>query len=114
MPVELNSIDELNSYLTRVIDRARHHAHEIQDIILTLAGAVILEKDRGEPLSAGSYRGNVANVLRATIRRQQYVFSYNHDEQRVDIKRGNARGEIVGSFDNHDSAREVARLFGQL
>jgi hypothetical protein len=114
MPVQLNSVEQLHSYLKGIIKRARHHAQETEDILLTLAGAVILEKDDNTPLEAGSYRGNVANVLWATIHGQRYVFTYNSDDQQVVIKRGTTRGIAVGEFDNNTSTRQIIRIFRQL
>jgi hypothetical protein len=97
-----------------IIKRAKDHAPQIAEVILALAGAVILEKDRGLPLYAGTYRGHTANVLRATIRGKDYVFSYNHDDGQVVIKRGNNRGPIVGEFDNQTRTKDIIRIFRHL
>lgn len=114
MRENLNSVDELQTYLTGIIQRARHHAPEIAQVILALAGAVILEKDRGLPLQAGTYRGRIANVLRATIRNENYVFGYNHDNGQIVIKRGNNRGPTVGEFNNQTHTRDIIRIFRNL
>ena len=114
MAVELSSVEELQSYLTGVIARARSHAPEIEDIILTLAGAILLEKDSGTPLEAGSWSDNLTNVLWATVHGQRYVFNYDRNEQQIVIKRGTTRGDIVNSFDNQTSTRQIINIFRQL
>ena len=67
MPIQLNSVGELQTYLTGIIGRARHHAPEIEGILLTLTGAVVLRKDANSPLEARSWNGSLANVLWATF-----------------------------------------------
>lgn len=63
MPTQLHSLEELHTYLRGVIDRAEHHAPEVKEVILTLAGAVVLFKDANTPLEAFSRRGNIPNVF---------------------------------------------------
>lgn len=114
MRERLNSVDELQTYLTGVINNARDHAPEVEEVIFALVGALILEKDSGVPLQAGTYRGRMANVLRATIRSEAYVFSYDHDNGQIIIKRGNQQGPVVGQFSNRTSIRSIIRIFRNL
>ena len=114
MPIQVNSVEGLQTYLRGVIDRAGHHAPEVEEVIFTLAGAVVLFKDTNAPLEAFSRRGNIANVLWATINGQRYVFTYDHNNGQIVIKQGGTQGNVVGSFDNHTSARSVIRLFESL
>ena len=114
MPIQLHSLEELHTYLSGVIGRAEHHAPEVEEVILTLAGAVVLFKDTNTPLEAFSRRGSVANVLWATINGQRYAFSYDHDNDQIVIRRGSTQGTMVGSFSNRTSARSVIDLFERL
>lgn len=114
MSVELNTIDEFHSYLTEVIRRAQHHAPEIEQIILALAGAVILKKDTGTAIEVGTYRGNTANLLWVIIHGHRYVFTYSHDGGQIIIRRDSTQGEEVNSFDNSTSMSRLIRIFNQL
>lgn len=111
MPIQLDSVEQLHDYLTGIVNRAEHHAPEIQEIILTLAGALILRKDADSPLEARTYGGSLANLLWATINGQRYAFSYDHNQRRIVIKRGTSRGRIVAFFDNNTSTGRVINLF---
>lgn len=42
-------VDALQEYLLRVLDRASHHAGNVREAILTVAGAVVLFKDPSYP-----------------------------------------------------------------
>lgn len=59
MPTQLHSLEQLHTYLSGVIGRAEQHAPEVKEVILTLAGAVVLfyEKDANTPLEAFSRSG---------------------------------------------------------
>ena len=114
MPQPLNSIDEFQQYLTGVQERAQHHAPNIMEVLIALAGVAVLFKDPRSQLVAGTYRGGLANVLRMTIAGERYVLSYDHEEEAVQIKRGTSQGEVVGSFDNHTEPGQILRLFRRL
>ena len=45
MPRTIISVNELQEYLIGAAERTEHHAQNINRVILTLAGAVILFKD---------------------------------------------------------------------
>ncbi len=114
MPIQLNSVRQLQTYLGGVIDRASHHAPEIEEVILTLAGAAVLFKDTETPLEARSWKGSLANVLWMTRNGQRYAFSYNHSNRQISIKRGSTRGTVVASFDNQTPTAQVINIFGHL
>src|SRR5262249_30287408 len=45
MPVEVSEVEKLREYLRGVLGAAQHHAHNVDEIILAIAGAVIARKD---------------------------------------------------------------------
>jgi hypothetical protein len=69
MARSLQTVDQLQQYLTSVMSKAIHHGPNVNSVILTLAGAVVLYKDRGTQVQARTYRGSLANVLYVSIRR---------------------------------------------
>lgn len=114
MPIQLDSVEQFQSYLSGVVDRARHHAPEIQEVILTLAGAVLLSKDAGTAVEARSWQGSTANILWATFNGQRHVFTYDHRQSRIVIKQRSTRGPVVGYFDNRTSTAQVINIFRRL
>ena len=59
MPRIVNEIDELSVYLNGVMDRSEHHADNVEDVVLTLADALVWRKgdsgtqDTGTPREHG-------------------------------------------------------------
>lgn len=111
MSLTINSVDQLQQYLMGVSGRATHHAPNVTEVIFALAGAVVLFKDSNTQLEARTYRGTPANVLYLTINGIRYVFTYNHQQQSVDIRRNSVRGRVVGSFSNLTSLRQILQIF---
>jgi hypothetical protein len=113
MPREITDIEVLQAYLRGVMERAEHHAGDVSDIALTLAGAIIWRKDSGA-IKVREHEGQLANVLWTKIGGEQYAFSYNHKDKTIEIRRGNIRGEVLRSFTNSTTAAEVKQFFSEL
>jgi hypothetical protein len=114
MPQIIATVAELQTYLSGVSDRAADHAPNVTEVILALAGAVVMFKDPDSELEARTYRGRLANLLFVYMNGVRYVFRHNHEEQSVEIRRGSNRGRVVGSFTNATSLREILRVFETL
>src|SRR3972149_5562807 len=114
MPLTINNVDQLQQSLDGVSGRATHHAPNVNEVILALAGAVVLFKDPDTQLEVRTYRGSPANVLFLNINGTRYVLTYNHQQQSVDIKRNSVRGQVVGSFTNATSPRQILQIFQAL
>ena len=78
MPHTIISVNEFQQYLTGAADRAEHHAQNVSQVILALAGAVVLFKDQDEDIRVKTYRGSLANVIWVKINGTRYALSYNH------------------------------------
>ena len=114
MALRLNTIDRLQQYLQGVSERATHHAPNVDRVILALAGALVLYKDRGTHLEARTYQGSPANVVYATINNTRYALAYEHQHQSVEIRRNSVRGTPVGSFTNATTPQQIIQIFSGL
>lgn len=114
MPIPIETIEDFQSYLNGVITRAQHHAHEVEDVILTLAGAVLLVKDPDTSIELFSREGSAANVIWVRVRGTRYAFSYDHSNRQVVIKRGSTRGNVVSTFNNQTPTRDVIDIIRRL
>lgn len=114
MPAVLTDIDTLQEYISGVIRRAEHHANNVDEICLTVAGAVIAHKDRGTNLEVRQYGGRMANVLWAWINGTRYAITYNHEDESIDVKEATLQGRAVCSFTNANTADQVKRAFARL
>jgi hypothetical protein len=114
MTTQLQDVNDLKSYLMGVIDRAEHHAPNVKQICLALAGAVVLYKDSDQPLEVRGSRGDFKNVLWAHINGTRYAFSYNHKQQTIEIRRGSLRGTPAASFSNQTPTSQILQIFDDL
>jgi hypothetical protein len=114
MAFRLNTVDRLQRYLLGVSERASHHAPNVGQVILAMAGAIVLYKDPGTHLEARTYRGSPSNVVYARINNTRYALSYDHEHQSVVIRQNSVRGTSVGSFTNTTTPQQVIRVFSGL
>jgi hypothetical protein len=113
MPRILTEVDILRDYLRGVMDRAGHHALNVNEIILTIAGAVIWRKD-DDPLEVMTREDEMKNVLWFKVNGQRYALSYNHDTDAVELREGTTQGNVIESFSNATPGNRVSSVFGGL
>jgi hypothetical protein len=53
-------------------------------------------------------------VLWVWINDNRYAFSYNHNEQCIDIRRESVRGSILNRFDNNTTIEDLLNFFNGL
>jgi len=114
MPETLTNIEDLRSYLRGIVAKARHHANDIENVLFSLAGAVVLFKDPNIPLEVRTYRGNVKNAIWITIRGNRFALSYNHEHEVVEIRRDNLQGPVIDRFDNTTPLVNILTTFRSL
>ncbi|MGO8776051.1 MAG: hypothetical protein ACLQHT_17405 [Terracidiphilus sp.] len=108
MAASLDDVTDLQEYF-RIIGRSGHHAGQPNAVILALAGAVVLFKDRDTTVLAIG-EGEPPNVPFLTINGRRYAFAYNHNEGIVEIRRDSLRGDLVGTFTNESRLSDVYEL----
>jgi Integron cassette protein VCH_CASS1 chain len=115
MPVPVTDVDVLKTYLRGVLGRAKHHAQNVDEIILAIAGGVISRKN-SRPLEVrkapSSGMGNVLSFV--STRGRQYALSYDHASQAIVLKQGNIQGAVLHTFTNATPISQVAAIFAGL
>jgi Integron cassette protein VCH_CASS1 chain len=112
MPRTITDVDILQEYISGVMDRADHHAGNVIEVALAIAGAVIWRKD-GD-IQVYEREGQMANALWVPINGTRYAISYNHLADVIEIREGSMRGVTLASFDNSNTAAEVRGFFESL
>lgn len=113
MPQAITDIEILQEYISGVMDRAEHHAGKVNEIALALAGAIIWKKDN-EPITVFTRKGKMANVVWVKFGGAKYAFSYNHDDEAIEIRKGTTHGDVLHSFSNSTKISEVIEVFNSL
>lgn len=114
MALSVTDIDDLRAYLCGVMDRADHHAGEVQEIALALAGAIMWRKDYDKPIKVMAHNGQTKNVLWVSIDGSRYAFSYDHAGAAIEMRQGTLQGETLHTFSDTTALSDVYRIFKQL
>lgn len=112
MPQTVSDIATMQQYLQGVVMRADHHANNVDEVSLTIAGAIAWRTD-GD-LIVRTYAGKMANVMRVRINSKQYTLAYNHTTGAIEVREGKLTGRVLRSFTNANTAREVKDFFASL
>lgn len=117
MPVRVTDTDTLQKYVQGVMDRALHHGHNVQEILLALAGGVIWRAD-GDIKVRKSKRGpaGMGMALSIHISGQRYTVGYVHDTKQVEVRKMGDGHQVIErqAFDNSNTAADVFRFFKDL
>lgn len=114
MPLTVTEIEELRTYINGVMNRADHHAGNVQEIALALAGAILWRKDDEEPIRVMAQGGETKNVLWVRIGGQRYAFSYNHAAGEIEMREGGTQGPTIHAFSNATPLATVYQVFEAL
>jgi len=112
MPQAIASVDVLQQYIQGVMARAEHHANNVDEVALAIAGSVVWRKE-GE-IEVMAREGDMKNVLWVRINGNRYVLSYNHEEACIEVRERNTQGRVLASFTNANTAGEVKLFFAAL
>ena len=112
MPRTVTDVDVLQEYISGVMERAAHHAGQVEQIALAVAGAIIWRKSG--PIRVFEREGRMTNALWVAIGDHRYALSYNHEAETIEVRADNIRGDVLASFSNETPLAEVKRFFERL
>jgi len=112
MPKTVVSVDVLQQYIQGVMNRAEHHANNVDEVSLAIAGAVVWRKD-GE-LEVMTHAGDMKNVLWVHISGKRYALSYHHIQRSIVVRERSTQGKVLAAFTNANSAADVKSFFAGL
>ncbi|WKK80308.2 hypothetical protein [Marivirga arenosa] len=112
MPLTITTLTLLNEYINGVMHRADDHGHNVNEIVLTLAGAVIWRAT--QDIEVRTYKEETANILWLTVDGHRYALAYNHNTGNIEIRDRNQNGTVLATFNNSSSADDVKSIFGGL
>ena len=114
MALTVTEIEDLRAYLNGVMNRADHHAGNVNEIALALVGAILWRKEDDEPIKIMTREGQTGNVLWVKINGKRYVFSYNHTTVQIEMRQGSTQGSTLHVFDNKTPLSSVRTIFEAL
>jgi hypothetical protein len=114
MPLTVTDVDGLRTYICGVMERASHHAGNVDEVALALVGAILWRKDDDADIKVMAKNGEAKNVLWVRIGEQRYAFSYNHRTGKIEMRAGNMRGKPLHRFSNATQLSKVKAIFERL
>lgn len=112
MAISIDSIEILKTYLIGVLDRADHHAKNLEGVALALLGAVIW-KSTGQ-IDVREYKGETANVMWFVVNNNRYCLVYNHGSESIELKNRTQNGETMAELNNDTTYQQIIQLFNDL
>lgn len=112
MAITIQNIEILREYLTGVLDRANHHAQNVNEIALAIAGGIIWKTTNN--IKVLSRDGEMKNVLWLQVDHRTLCFVYNHNNLSIEVREGSIQGNVIESFNNKTLLSSVKSFFESL
>ena len=112
MALTITTLTLLNEYINGVMNRADHHGQNVNEVVLTLAGAVIWRAT--QDVEVRTYNDMTANILWLTVNGHRYAIAFNHQTEEIEIRDRNQNGTVIANFNNHTTAATVKQIFAGL
>ena len=115
MARNLKTNKQIDDFIDQVIEKASHHAPNVETTIQPLSDEVRKRITLGvDKLEVYERNGNLARTCWVTINHNRYVFTYNYKAQKIDLRDGSLQGTTIFQFDNATSLRTIATEIGKL
>lgn len=105
MATTIQNIETLRAYLSGVLDRANHHAQNVNAIALAIAGGIIWRTT--DNIKVMSREGEMKNVLWLQVGNRTLCFAYNHSTGDIEVREGSVQGTVIRSFNNTTPIADV-------
>lgn len=112
MAITIQNIEILREYLTGVLDRANHHAQNVNEIALAIAGGIVWKTTNN--IKVLSRDGEMKNVLWLQVESRTLCFVYNHNNSNIEVREGTIQGNMIASFNNMTPLSNVKSFFESL
>ena len=112
MAISIDKVHTLREYFCGVMDRADHHADNVNEIVLALIGGVIWRAE--DSFEVKQYNDAPANILWMNVDGKRYCFKFNHDTGKIECLKGGHNGVLIKEFDNSTPVSFVKDFFAQL
>jgi hypothetical protein len=112
MATTISTLHILQEYLNGVLERADHHANNVNEIALAIAGGIIWKTTKN--VKVMSRNGDMKNVLWLEVNSKIICFVYNHSTGNIDVRDGGIQGVTIITFNNSNTIADVKNFFKSL
>lgn len=107
MPKEINTIDEFQQHVYKMLKKPSERNVEVLSVMLKLAGVIMLYKDPGVPLTIWGGQERIGHPIRVQMGQQRYVFRYDSAKKSIDMLQGSLQGNNYVTFSSDTSIRDL-------
>mgnify|MGYP003122940380 CR=1 FL=1 len=101
MAKPLTTTQEVDDFVIGVRQQAAHHASEVEKVLEPLKKAVLQRLNLArDTVEVYERNGQVARATWVTLNGARYVFTYNYDAKKIDLRDRTLRGPSRFQFDN--------------
>ena len=112
MAIAIDQIGILKEYFNGVMNRADHHADDVNEIVWALIGGVMWRAEGN--FEVKQYAGAPANILWMCVGDNRYCFKFNHETGKIECLEGGHNGDLIATFDNQTPISEVNHFFANI
>ncbi len=118
MKVKIENVDQFHKYHTGVVARSKHHANDVNQIILHLKDVLLSKMSVIEYMmiyhrNDTDIRSKIKNVIWLKMNNNTYVLTYRHTDGILLINK-NLKGKVIHIFRNSDTIYDVQKVFETL
>ena len=113
MAITIKSNEQLKYYFDRVLEKANHHAKEVEEVALSIMGAVIWRAE-GDIEVKETQEHKTGNILWFWCNGSRYALYYKHKTRQIELRAKNYKGKTLHKFDNGITQAEVFEIFSGL
>ncbi len=111
MSFSIEGLKTFSNYINQLMDKADHHAFNVNEIVLAIAGAVLW---KGEDLKVLVREGDIKNTIWFNISGKRYALKYSHEDSDIKLHRGSLQGRVIAIFNNSSPVSFVKQTFDKL
>ena len=94
------------------MERADEHGQNVNEVVLSLAGAVVWRAT--QDVEVRTYNDRTANILWLTINDDRYAIAYNHSTFNIELRERTQNGNVLAVFNNNTTTARVKQVFAAL
>ena len=113
MSISINSLDELQRYLWRMMGRTGQQTSDVSAAILTLAGGILWMKDAG-PIEVRTHKDELTNMFWVSLGGERYAFKYESHLRRLEIRSSSGSGDLLLEVSDEADPAAIVAFFRHL
>ena len=106
---------EIDKYISRIILQTNHHAKNVDAVIMPLSQSVRSRINLNiDSVQVFERDGILGRACWVTLNGKRYVFSYNYQNQEIDLRQRSTQGVVVDTFNNGTSMQQIQRTVNSM